>query len=107
MQGVRTAKLLASLCVLLLLAVLCFRAFVYPHLYIAPDDPYGISDIIELLLGWSLILALAISAVVAAVLGIKGPRFNRLAAAGLGFVVILVALVAGPLHTVVARLAST
>nr|AAL24540.1 orf108EGC138 [uncultured bacterium] len=107
MQGVRTAKLLSYFCVLLLAVILCFRAFVYSHLYIAPNDPYGISDIIELLLGCMLILALALSAGIALVLGVKGPRPNRLAAAWLGLVVVLVAVATGPLHTVVARLAST
>lgn len=107
MQGVKIAKLLSSLCILLLLAILCFRAFFYAHLYIAPEDPYGISDIIELLLGCALILVLIVSASVAAYLGIKGPQVNRLAAVCLGLVVVLVAAVTGPLHTVVARLAST
>ena len=28
-----------------------FRAFVYANMYIAPDAPYGVSDVIELVLG--------------------------------------------------------
>lgn len=28
--------------------MLAFRAFIYPKMYIAPNDPYGISDLIEL-----------------------------------------------------------
>ena len=104
MQGVRTAKGLAALCLLLLLAILCFRALIYSRLPISPGDPYGIADIIELLLGVALILSLAVSAGVAVALGFKGPQFNRQAAAWLGLVVVLVAAVAGPLHTFVARL---
>lgn len=84
MDGVRIAKLFSSACILLLAANLCFRGFLYPRLYIAPGAPYGISDLIELLLGCSLILVLTASVGLAAFLGIKGPRANRLVALWLG-----------------------
>jgi hypothetical protein len=106
MHGIKFAKLLSALSVLSLLASLGFRAFVYPHISVAPGEPYGLSDVVELLLGWALIIILVLAGILALVLSIKGPRHNRFAAGWLGFVVVGVALLAGPLHTVVARWAS-
>jgi hypothetical protein len=106
MQGVRSAKLLSAISVLLLFASLAFRAFVYPHMPIAPGDPYGLSDVIEFLLGCVLIVVLVLAAGLAIVLVVKGPPHNRLVAGWLGVVIVAVALLAGPLHTVVARWAS-
>ena len=103
MQGERFAKLLSLLCGVLLAVMLLFRAFGYSRLPIAPGDPTGISDLIELALGSALLVALAISACMALAIGIKGPRQNRVAAIWLGVVVLLIAVLAGPLHTVVAR----
>jgi hypothetical protein len=105
-QGERSAKLLAVLCGLLLACILLFRAFGYSHLPIAPGEPTGISDLIELALGSALLVVLVISAGMALSLGIKGPRQNRMAAVWLGMVVLLIAALAGPLHTFVARWAS-
>lgn len=105
-HAVKAIKLLSALSVVLLLASLGFRAFVYPHIPVAPGEPYGLSDIVELLLGLALIIALVLAAILAVVLGIKGPRHNRIAAGWLGLVVVVVGVLAGPLHTVVARWAS-
>ncbi|MCA1791936.1 MAG: hypothetical protein LC667_19440 [Thioalkalivibrio sp.] len=106
MHSVKAAKLLSALTVLMLFVSLSFRAFVYPHMHPAPGDPYGFSDVIELLLGSALIVVLILAAGFAVVLGIKGPPHNRLVAAWLGLLVVAVALLAGPLHGVVARWAS-
>lgn len=38
-------------CLTIYIIRLVFRAFFYADMYIAPNDPYGISDVIELLLG--------------------------------------------------------
>ena len=108
MRSVRretVAKLLACVSLLLLAAMLGFRAFIYSRMYLAPGDPYGVSDLIEFALGLLLMLALAGSAVAAAWLAFVGRR-ERLVACWLGVVVAAVALSAGPLHNLVARWAS-
>lgn len=58
MRALVVAKVLAAACATLLALMLAFRAFIYSHLYIAPGDPYGTSDIIELQLGLLLIAML-------------------------------------------------
>jgi len=106
MQAVTASKLLSASCVVLLMVGLLFRAFVYGHLYLAPGEPYGISDVIELLLGSILIVFLGATAVLALVLGIKGPKHNRVAALWSSLTIIVILLVVAPLHTLVARWAS-
>ncbi|KUE79698.1 hypothetical protein ATO46_18465 [Aeromonas schubertii] len=46
----RKTKQLATLCLSFFLIRLGFRAFVYDQLYHNPNDPYGISDLIEVAL---------------------------------------------------------
>jgi hypothetical protein len=99
----RLAKILGSSAIAMLLVVLVFRFAVYRHMYIAPGDPYGISDIIELLLGLGLMGALGVSFVAAIALAIRGPRDNRIAAGWLLGVCVLVAVAVEPLHTLAAK----
>ncbi|WP_212720021.1 hypothetical protein [Zooshikella ganghwensis] len=56
----------------LFLLSLCFRAFVYPHMYIAPGDPYGISDVIELFLGLLFITLIAVAGLTSLFLLVRG-----------------------------------
>lgn len=56
----RKTKKLATLCVSLFLIRLGFRAFGYNLLYHNPNDPYGISDLIELALALIYLLSLGL-----------------------------------------------
>jgi hypothetical protein len=84
---------------------LFFRFAVYRHMYIGPEDPYGISDVIEFLLGCVLLAALAVSVLGAVALAVKGPRKNRVAAAWLFGTCISVVVLLVPLHNLAAKLA--
>ena len=106
MRWERSAKGLSLLCGVLLASILLFRAFGYSRLPLASGEPTGISDLIELALGSALLVALIISAGTALAMGVKGPRQNRVAAIWLGVVALLIAVITGPLHAVVARWAS-
>lgn len=55
------AAVLSAACVLLLLAVLVFRATLYWHLPVAPGEPYGIADLLEFLLGLCLLFFAALA----------------------------------------------
>jgi hypothetical protein len=56
----RTTKQLATLCFSLFLIRLGFRAFGYDQLYHNPNDPYGISDLIEVALALIYLLSLGL-----------------------------------------------
>jgi hypothetical protein len=99
----RSAKFLCIACVSALLLMVVFRFAIYRHMYIGPDDPYGLSDIIEFLLGWLLIGILGASALWACVLLLKAPRNNWKAALVMMVVAGLVLALAVPLHTLAAR----
>jgi hypothetical protein len=107
MRATKVATALAISCIAMLIVVLCFRAFVYSRLYIAPGDPYGVADLIELFLGLFLIALLLAGAGSAIWLAARGPWSNRVSAIWVALVVVGVAVTAGPLHTVVARWASS
>lgn len=99
----RLAKVLAAAAIGTLFVVLAFRFAVYRHMYIGPDDPHGISDIIELMLGCLLIGVVGIATLASIALAIKGPRQNRVAAGGLLLVCVLIAALVEPLHALAAR----
>jgi hypothetical protein len=99
----RLAKVLSALAITGLVVVLLFRFAVYRHMYIAPGDPYGISDVIELLLGLGLMFVLGVSFIAAIALAVRGPKENRIAAGWLLGVCILVAVAVDPLHTLAAK----
>ncbi|WP_415898010.1 hypothetical protein ACMXYX_06765 [Neptuniibacter sp. QD72_48] len=79
-KGTITILVLAALSISLFSFMLFFRAFVYADMYIAPNNPYGISDIIELLLGFLFLLLSIFSGVVALVLLFKGVKQSKIAA---------------------------
>jgi lysylphosphatidylglycerol synthetase-like protein (DUF2156 family) len=99
------AKVLGISATAMLLVVVVYRFAVYRHMYIAPGDPYGISDVIEFLLGIALMAVLCVSLVAALVLAIRGPRDNRIAAAWLFGSCALIVVLVEPLHTLAARYA--
>lgn len=103
MTGFQVSRWLSISCLALFGFSLFFRAVLYSRMYIAPGDPYGLSDIIEFLLGSLLIGLLALSAIVAVVLGIRGPRANRIAAGWLVGVGFLIVGLAQPLHNLAAE----
>jgi hypothetical protein len=97
------SRCLLVACLGIFLFGLFFRLVIYSRMYIAPGDPYGLSDVIEFLLGWLLIGLLALSVVVSLFLVIKGPREPRLAGTWLGGVVLLIVLLVRPLHDLAVR----
>lgn len=101
----RLAKILGGTTVALLLLMLLFRFAIYRHMYKAPNDPYGISDVIEFLLGCVLALSVVVSVLGAITLLVKGPRENRVAAVWLLVTCGAVFGVADPLHSLAARFA--
>ncbi|WP_396271389.1 hypothetical protein [Ideonella sp.] len=82
---------------------LAFRFAWYSRMYIGPNDPYGISDVIELILGGLLVLVLAGSVVTAIALAIQGPRENRQASKWLTLICLAVVLLLQPLHNLAAK----
>ena len=54
------------------IGMLAFRAFIYADMYKAPDDPYGISDVIEFFLNCLFLLFLVIAVLLAVTLFFKG-----------------------------------
>ncbi len=87
----------------LLVVGLLFRFAVYRHMYKAPGDPYGISDLIEFGLGIALLASLAASMLVVIALAVRGPRENRVAAAWLFGTCALIGLLVDPLHYLAAK----
>lgn len=102
-KGTITVLVLAILSFSLFSFMLFFRAFIYADLYIAPNDPYGISDIIELFMGLLLLLLSVLSGVVALVLLFKGAKQSKLAACGLIGLHIALYSAYDSLHTVAAH----
>ncbi|MBH9578778.1 hypothetical protein I7X39_17950 [Inhella sp. 1Y17] len=82
---------------------LIFRFAVYSRLYIGPNDPYGISDVIELILGVLLLLVLAVSVVAAFALAMQGSPENRKASKWLALTCAVLILLLQPLHHLAAR----
>lgn len=82
-KGSKVVLVLAVLSIVLFLYMLYFRAFIYADIYIAPDEPYGTSDIIELLLGAVFILLSLVSGVVSLASFIRGATQSKVWAVGL------------------------
>ena len=83
--------------------MLAFRAFVYAGMYKAPEDPYGISDIIEFFLYVIFMFLLGISLLLAFVLMFRGESQTKKAAIGLVVYCIVLFFSYSPLHSIVAR----
>jgi RsiW-degrading membrane proteinase PrsW (M82 family) len=76
-KGMKASIVFAIIITLQALCMLAFRAFIYADMYIAPGDPYGISDIIELLLYGLFLVLVVLACLFSIVLMIRGKRQNR------------------------------
>jgi hypothetical protein len=102
-RGSKSIVVLAVLSVGLFVFMLYFRAEIYAEMYIVPDEPYGLSDIIELLLGCVFIVLSAVSGIVALVLFFRGTKQSKIFAGGLLILHTTMYLSFGPLHTLAAN----
>ena len=102
-KGSKIVIVLSVLSVIQFLFMLYFRAAIYADMYIAPDEPYGISDIIELLLGCIFILLSVVSGIVAIVLLIRGAKQSRVFAGFLIVLHVILYVIFGPLHILAAN----
>ena len=83
---------------------LYFRAYIYAGMYIEPDSPYGISDIIEFSLGCIFLLLITVSFVLSIVLFIKGSAQSKKSGVLLVILCLVLFLIYSPLHNIAARL---
>ena len=102
-RGSKTVIFLAVLSVALFAFMLYFRVAIYAKMYIAPDEPYGVSEIIEFLLGCVFIFLSAVSVIVALVLFFRGRKQSKIFAGGLTVLHATMYLSFGPLHTLAAN----
>mgnify|MGYP000010999940 CR=1 FL=1 len=106
-KGTKSVLFLGVTSLVLYLFILYFRAFIYSDLYIAPDDPYGVADIIELLLGLIMVLLFIASACVAIYLLAKGCSQSKISAILLILFWLALYLSFSPLHTLAAQYGSS
>lgn len=104
--GTKSSIWVGTLTFTLFVFMLYFRAFVYSGMYIEPDAPYGISDIIEFLLGCIFLLLLATSVLLAGILFIKGAAQSKKSGAFLLVFCTVLFISYYPLHDIASRLGS-
>jgi hypothetical protein len=102
-SGRKIAMRLGTTCVILFAVGLLFRFALYRHMYIAPDAPFGVPDLVEFVLGWILILFVGAFVLFGLFLAVRGPKANRVAGASLLFACAAIAALAVPLHTLAAK----
>ncbi|MBE3659204.1 hypothetical protein BOO92_21360 [Vibrio navarrensis] len=99
-RGSKAVIWMGAICLLHLVFMLVFRVSVYAEMYIAPDAPYGLSDIIELFLYMIFLILLSVSIF----LLIRGSSQSKKS----GFLLVLFCItlyqVQGPLHQYAAKL---
>lgn len=71
-KGTKAALWVGSICLIHVVGMLAFRAFIYAGMYKATDDPYGVSDIIELFLACLFLFFLVLSVFLSLALFFKG-----------------------------------
>ena len=103
-RGTKAAIRMGCLCFSFLVFMLYFRMFVYADMYIAPNEPYGISDIIELFLYLVFLLLLAVSVGLSIILLVKGSPKSKKSGFLLVFFCIILYVIESPLHHFAARL---
>lgn len=103
-KGTKATIWVGAITLSLFAFVLYFRAFIYAGMYIEPGAPYGISDIIEFLLGSVFLLLIVISVVLAVVLFIKGSVQSKKAGGCLLVFCVTLFIAYSPLHDIAARL---
>ena len=102
-RGAISVIVLGTVCFAWFAFMLAFRALIYADMYKAPDDPYGISDILEFLMGVVFVVFLSTSVITSIVLLFRGlPQTKKFAAGLIVFCAVL--LFSFPsLHNVAAR----
>lgn len=90
-------------CVLHVVGMLVFRGFIYSALYKLPSDPYGLADIIELVLWVVFVGLLGLSVLLSLVLWFKGNSQSKQAATVLAVLSVLLYVGYSPLRQLVAQ----
>ncbi|MBV1928534.1 MAG: hypothetical protein KUG81_03375 [Gammaproteobacteria bacterium] len=103
-KGTKSTIWLGSITLVLFIFMLAFRAFIYADMYIAPDEPYGISDIIEYLLGCVFLALTVMSVTLSVILLFKGSTQSKRAGVCLVLFCGLLFMSYSPLHDIAARL---
>jgi len=103
-KGTKASMWIGVLTFSLFAYMLYFRAYIYAGMYIEPDAPYGISDIIEFLLGCIFILLMAASVILTIALFIKGSAQSKKSGALLVVFCVVLFFAYSPLHNIAARL---
>ncbi|AXX92720.1 hypothetical protein CPU12_02510 [Malaciobacter molluscorum LMG 25693] len=103
-KSIKIIIFLSSISLLHFIFMLIFRAFIYMKMYKAPQDPYGISDIIELILYIIFLILLFISFLVSIFLLIKGNNKTRKASFYLIVFSVSLYYLFSPLHHYAARI---
>ncbi len=102
-KGTKLVMWLGGSCLVMYLFMLYFRAFIYADMYIEPGDPYGISDIIEFILGSLMGVLVIASCAVSVLLLINGNAQSRISAALLMLLCLALYLSFSPLHNMAAK----
>lgn len=105
-KGSKSTVWLGSICLVLFVLALVFRATIYNHMYIAPDEPYGISDIIEFILGIILMVFMSLSIITSVFLLVRGDSQSKKSAVYLIVFCILLYFLQSPLHDLAAKWAA-
>ena len=101
----RIIKVLVWLNLISFILLPLFRYFFYNAMYLAPNDPYGIADVIELFLGFWFMFVIFISIIISLYLMVK-KHPNRKKQSGFLIIFCLVlAMLADPLRSLAASLA--
>lgn len=101
--GTKIAFWMTSINLVFLCFMFFFRAAIYPHMYLEEDEPYGISDIIEFLLGFVFLVLLLVSGVVSIILLIRGLPQSKKSAIMLLLFSIALPFIYSPLHSLAVR----
>ena len=102
-KGTKLVMWLGGTCLAVYLFMLYFRAFIYADMYIAPGDPYGISDIIEFILGSLMGVLIIVSCIASFLLLISGNAQSKISAALLVLLCLTFYLAFSPLHNMAAK----
>ncbi len=102
-KGSKSVIVLGTICFLWLSFMLAFRAFIYADMYKAPEDPYGISDILEFIMSIGFIILLALAMITSIVLIFRGMPQTRKFAAGLIVLCAILFFSFSPLLNIAAR----
>ncbi len=101
--GTKTAIWMASISLVFLCFMLVFRAAIYPHMYLGEGEPYGISDIIEFLLGCIFLVLLLASGLVSITLLFRGLPQSKKSAVILLLFSIALPFIYSRLHSLAAK----